>query len=99
MKKVVFLQPFQLLTEDIAGSVCLLVSAEIFKKKLFQCLDGLTGIHCIVDDIMITGRGETEKYVLIEHDNNLIALMKQCRDVGFCLHHDKVSIRQEHVPF
>ena len=102
MKKVVFLQPFLLLTEDIAGSVCLLVVTcllEIFQKKLFQCLDGLSGIHCVADDIMITGRGETEKDALIDHDNNLIALMKRCRDVDIPLNPDKMILRQNYVPF
>ena len=64
-------QPFLLLTEDIAGSVCLLVatyvSSDISQKKLFKCLDGLTGIHRVADDIMITGRGETENDVLIDY--------------------------------
>ena len=41
------------------------VSSEIFQKKLFQCLDGLTGIHGVADDIMITGRGETGKNALV----------------------------------
>ena len=75
------------------------VSSEIFQKTLFQCLDGLTVIHCVADDIMITGCGQTEKDALIDHDNNLIALMKQCRDVGIRLSPDKIILRQNHVPF
>ena len=75
------------------------VSSEIFQKKLFQCLYGFTRIHCVADDIMITGRGETEKDALIDHDNNLIALMKRCRDVGIRLNPDKMILRQNHVPF
>ena len=42
---------------------------------------------------MITGRGETEKDALIDHDNNLIALMKLCRDVGIRLNPDKMIVR------
>ena len=66
-------------------------SSEIFQKKLFQCLDG-TGIHCVADDIMITGRGETKKDTLVDHDNNLIALMKRCRDVGIRLNPGKIML-------
>ena len=39
---------------------------------------------------MITGRSETEKYALVEHANNLIALMKRCRDVSIRLNPDKM---------
>ena len=48
---------------------------------------------------MITGRGETEKDALIDHDNNLITLMKRCRDVSIRLNPDKMILRQNHVPF
>ena len=48
---------------------------------------------------MITGRGETEKDTLIDHDNSLIALMKRCRHVGVRLNPDKMILRLNHVPF
>ena len=75
------------------------VSSEIFQKKLFQCLDGLTGRHCVADDSMITGRGETENDALKDHNNKLIALMKRCRDVGIRLNPDKMILRPIHAPF
>ena len=75
------------------------VSSGIFQKKFFQCPDGLTGIHCVADDIMITDRGETEKEALIVHENNLLVLMKRCRGVGIRLNHDKMILSQNHVPF
>ena len=75
------------------------VSSEIFQEKLFQRMDGLTGIHCVSDDNMIIGRGEAEKDALIDHDNNLIALMKRCRDVGIRLNPHKIILREDHVPF
>ena len=37
------------------------MSSEIFQKKLLQCLDGINGIHCVADDGMITGHGETDE--------------------------------------
>ena len=41
---------------------------------------------------MITGRGETEKDALVDHDNYLITLMKRCRGVGICLNPDKIIL-------
>ena len=51
------------------------VSSEISRKSCSNVWMALTGIHCVADDIMITGCGETEKDALIDHDNNPIALM------------------------
>ena len=75
------------------------VSLEIFQKKLFKCLDGLAGIHCVADDIMINGRGETEKDALVDYENNLIALMKRWCDGGIRLNPDEMTLSQDHVPF
>ena len=98
MKKVVFLQTFLLHTEYIAGSVCILVVTCLLRYFRKSCSNvWMAGIHCVADDIKITGRGETKKYALIDHDNNLIALMKLCRDVGIRLKHDKMILRQNNV--
>ena len=75
------------------------VSSQIIQKKFIQCLNGITVIHCVDDDMMITVRGETEEDTLVDHGNNLIALMKRCSDVGIRLNHDKIILRQDHVPF
>ena len=32
------------------------VSGEIFQKRLHQALEGLEGVHCIADDVIIWGR-------------------------------------------
>ena len=33
------------------------VSSEIFQKKLQQAIEGLEGVHCVADDIMLCGVG------------------------------------------
>ena len=48
---------------------------------------------------MITGHCETENDALLDLENNLIALIKQCRDVGIHQNTDKMILRQCHVPF
>lgn len=35
------------------------MSAEIFQKKLLRALDGLEGVECIADDIILFGVGDT----------------------------------------
>ena len=36
------------------------VSSEIFQKRLFQALEGLPGVLCIADDIIIHGKDDQE---------------------------------------
>ena len=51
-------------------------SAEIFQKKLTQTLQGLKGVICFVDDIII--HGENEK----DHDENMKNFLNRCKEEG-----------------
>ncbi len=54
-------------------------SPELFQAKLDQCLEGLQGIHTIVDDILITGQGDTWEAECKDHDKNMTNFLKRCR--------------------
>ena len=64
-----FSQPSTPTWDDTDGSgIC--VSAEVFQKRLHQALEGLQGVVCIADDIIIHGK-DTET-----HDQNLNAFLQ-----------------------
>ena len=41
-------------------SVCLKVSGEFFQKRLIQVIDDLSGVTCVLDDILIFGATQNE---------------------------------------
>ena len=55
------------------------VSSEIFQKCLFQALEGLPGVLCIADDIIIHGKDDQE------HDENLERFLTRCCEKGIKL--------------
>ena len=75
------------------------VSSEIFQKRLLQALEGLPGVHCIADDVLICGRGETTEEAMKDHDENLRQFLQRCRERGVLLNKDKCELRCPEVPF
>lgn len=69
------------------------ISSEVFQKRLHQALDGLIGIACVADDILVYGK--TKK----EHDANLEALLQRCQCLGIRLNKDKCEFHVSEVPF
>ena len=61
------------------------VSSEIFQKRLHQALEGLDGVLCIADDIIVYGKGETLEVANRNHDQSLQNLLQRCRDKGIKL--------------
>ena len=51
----------------------------LWQKNIEQVLQGLTGVQCILDDMLITGANETE------HLNNLRKVLKRLREHGLKL--------------
>ena len=58
-----------------------------------EALDGLPGVVCIADDVIIHGKD------LEEHNGNLIAFMEHCRDNGIKLNREKLQLRISEVTF
>ena len=55
------------------------VSSEIFQKRLTEALDGLKGVICVADDIVIVGRGDTQAEAEKDHSENLSGLQNRCK--------------------
>ena len=69
------------------------VSAEIFQRKLNQTLEGLDGVVCVADDIVVFGRDEED------HDKKLRLLLQRCRETGMKLNRNKCEFRLDEINF
>jgi len=74
-------------------------SPEIFQARIHETLDGLNGIACIADDILIYGCGETMSEANADHDRNLLALLERCRERNLHLNDEKLQLRRATTVF
>ena len=70
-----------------------------FQQQLDQCLEGLTGVYKIADDLLIIGQGETEEEANQDHDRNLKGLLDNCRAKNIKLNKDKFKFKCKEVSF
>ena len=68
-------------------------SQDIYNRKMDKILEGLDGIACIVDDIIVFGSLEKE------HDKNLKNLLCRAREKGIKFNPEKAIIRQNQVKY
>ena len=68
-------------------------ASEYFQKRLLSALEGVHGIACIADDVIIHGATKEE------HDQHLHAFLTRCRSVGIKLNPEKLDIGVESVTF
>ena len=71
----------------------LTVSSEIFQKRLHQALEGLEGVRCIADDVLIWGRTDDE------HDERVRSFLQRCCEIGIALNKDKCRFGLQEIPF
>ena len=69
------------------------MSQHIFQTRIDQTFDGCKGVIGIADDIVIFGQNEED------HDANLHAMMKQCKEAGIKLNLDKCFIKKDSIKF
>ena len=75
------------------------VSAEIFAKRLYDCVHDLSGVVCIADALMIYGVGRTDDEATQHRDIKLDKLLQRCHGVGIHLNASNMSLRQKSVTF
>ena len=66
---------------------------------MHEALIGSKGIRCIADDILIAGMGETEAEAILDHNQNLCALMDRCRECGIILNKQKLKLNRPSMVF
>ncbi|XP_046560092.1 uncharacterized protein K02A2.6-like [Haliotis rubra] len=69
------------------------VSSEIFQRKLTEALDGLPGVVCIADDVLIHGKDVNH------HDENLKQFLTRCREKNIRLNPNKLELRLSEITF
>ena len=69
------------------------VSSEIFQKRLLQTIDGLIGVQCVTDDIIIWGSSDAE------HDDRLSTFLQRCQSMGIVLNNEKCQYRLKEISF
>ena len=69
------------------------VSSEIFQKRLHQALEGLVGVRCIADDVIIWGRTDDE------HDDRVRLFLQRCCEIGISLNKEKCRFGLHEIPF
>ena len=74
-------------------------ASEEYQKRQHEVLEGLPGIHNIADDILIIGQGETEEDAVRDHDENMIRLLKRCREKNLKLNPEKFKLKLSEVPY
>lgn len=77
----------------------LCVSSEIFQRKVHEALDGLEGIFCIADDVVIAGVGATVLEATKSHDARLQKLLERCAQKGIVLNASKFVLREPRLEF
>ena len=66
---------------------------EYFQKKMSAVVDGLQGVLCLIDDILIFGRDKAE------HDERLLAALNKIQNAGVTLNAEKCEFWCNQVKF
>lgn len=74
-------------------------SPEEFQCRIHECLDGLVGVFCIADDILVFGLGNSRSEADKNHDINVLALMERLRDRNMKINPKKVQFKLQKITF
>jgi len=75
------------------------ICPEVFQARMHEVLAGLNGVHCIADNVLITGWDDTENEATTDHNRNLREFFERCREKGLKLNAEKLQLYRETLTF
>ena len=66
---------------------------EHFQRRISEILQGLNGVVCLVDDILVYGNTQEE------HNTHLLAVLQRIKEAGLTLSKDKCEFNQTHIKY
>ena len=66
---------------------------ELFQRRMSSVLTGLSGVVCLMDDVLVFGRNQ------MEHDEHLHAVLKWLVSVGVTLNTNKCEFSKSELKF
>ena len=66
---------------------------ELFQRRMSEILQGLDGVVCLIDDILVYGKNQEE------HDTHLTAVMERIGAAGLTLNREKCEFAQRKIKF
>ena len=66
---------------------------EVFQMRMNHILDGLPGVQCLIDDILIFGK------IQVEHDARLFATLNRLQTFGITLNSEKCEFSKKSIKF
>ena len=75
------------------------IAPEIYQAKQMEALDGLQGVFCVADDLLICGFGDSDEEALENHFVNLRKLFERCEEKNLKLNRSKLRLCTSEVKF
>ena len=66
---------------------------------MHEVLNGLNGVHCIADDILVVGQGNTREEANKTHDATVLDLMSRVRERNLKLNPTKIQFKLQKITF
>ena len=72
---------------------------EVFQPRMYQLIEGLSGIEVVAGDFMVNGCRNTGEEANNDHDRALNSVRERCEEQGVKLSNEKLNRRLTLVPF
>jgi len=72
---------------------------EEFQLRMHEALENLAETHCIADDIMVVGQGDTREEADKNHDLHVLALMERAQQRNLKLNPRKTQFKLQKITF